>query len=80
MGEQDDLTRVREIADRIGFVIEEDFRMLAGITPSTCEAWRKRGSGPAYVLMGCRYFYPLSAIKAHLEESAKKRGKPVDLL
>lgn len=77
--DDDDVEFVREIAKEMGFLLEEDFRLLAGVTESTAEAWRKRGSGPPYVRMGNRVFYPLSGLKRHLEESAQKRGLPVEL-
>lgn len=76
----DDVEHVRSMAERLGFLIEDDFQLLAGVTESTTEAWRKRGIGPPYVRMGNRYFYPLSGLKKHLEDSAQKRGQPVDLL
>ena len=36
--------RVRELAASFDCITEDDFRLLAGITHGTAEAWRRRGS------------------------------------
>ena len=54
--------RVRHMAERLDCFIEEDFQALAAATPKTVEAWRKRGMGPAYILLGNRYLYPRKAV------------------
>jgi hypothetical protein len=53
-----DTERVRQMADRSDCMIEEDFALLADATLNTVEAWRKRGKGPAYILLGNRFLYP----------------------
>lgn len=58
---------LRQMADRLNCFIEEDFEALAGITPLTREAWRKRGTGPAGIRLGNRYLYPHKAVATHLE-------------
>jgi hypothetical protein len=63
-----DLDRLREMAVRLDCLTEPDLLLLAGITPSTAEAWRKRGTGPGYVLIGNRYLYPRKAVAQFLEE------------
>jgi len=65
--------RVRNLADQLDCLIEDDFRLLAGITPLTAEAWRKRGQGPAYIRLGTRYLYPRKAVAKHLESLTRER-------
>lgn len=69
----DDLPRVRDMADRLDCLIEEDFQLLAKLTSGTAESWRKRGKGPAYILLGNRYLYPRKAVSKYLESITKER-------
>ena len=64
---------VRQMADRLDCLIEEDFQLLAGATANTVEAWRKRGQGPAYIRLGTRYLYPRRAVAKHLESLTRER-------
>lgn len=68
-----DTERVRHMAERLDCFIEEDFQNLAGATPKTVEAWRKRGQGPAYILLGNRYLYPRKAVAKYLETITRER-------
>jgi len=75
-----EIERVRSMAESLDCFIEEDFRQLAGATPLTVEAWRKRGTGPAYIRLGNRYLYPRKAVARHLESLIHERvslGKAV---
>lgn len=65
--------RVAQLADSIGYTTEEDFIALAGITPSTAEAWRKRGEGPAYVRAGRSFLYPKAGIADWLHSRLRAR-------
>lgn len=67
----EEVARIRQIADEMGFLTEQDFRALAGASPVTVEAWRKRGKGPAYVRLGRNYFYPRAAVQKFLENSVR---------
>lgn len=58
--------RIRALADSLDCVTEDDLLLLAGITHGTASAWRKRGTGPAYVLVGNRYLYPRPALRQFL--------------
>lgn len=69
-----ELDRVRQMADRLDCFIEEDFQLLAHATANTVEAWRKRGQGPAYILIGKRYLYPRKAVAKYLEELTRERN------
>lgn len=51
------------LAQMVGCLDEHGFATLAGVKSSTLEAWRKRGKGPAYVLLGCNYLYPIAAVQ-----------------
>ena len=63
----EELARLRGLAERLDCILEEDFHLLAEITPGTAQAWRNRGRGPAYVLLGNRFLYPFNAVVKHLE-------------
>jgi hypothetical protein len=76
MSEQADQDRVREMADKLDCLTEEDFCLLANATPLTVETWRKRGTGPAYVRLGRRYLYPRKALAKHLESLTRVRVEP----
>jgi hypothetical protein len=57
-----DTTQVRDLAQRLDALTEDELILLAGVTPGTAEAWRKRGTGPAYVRLGNRVLYPRAAV------------------
>ena len=75
-----EIDRVRGMAESLDCFIEEDFQLLADTTDSTTEAWRKRGTGPAYIRLGNRYLYPRKAVAKFLESITRERitlGKAV---
>jgi hypothetical protein len=61
-------TRLQELAESLDCLTEADLLLLAGITPSTAEAWRKRRIGPDYILLGNNYLYPRKNVAVHLEK------------
>ena len=65
--------RARDLADRLDCLLEEDFQLLAEITPGTAEAWRKRHQGPEYIRIGNRVLYPRKAVATHLESLTRER-------
>jgi hypothetical protein len=69
----DELARVRALADDLGCLTEDDFMLLAKVTPSTAEAWRKRRQGPDYIRIGNRVLYPRAAVAKHLESLTCER-------
>lgn len=69
----EELARLRDLADRLDCLIEEDFRLLADVTPGTAEAWRKRRQGPEFIRLGRRYLYPRKAVAKHLESLTRER-------
>lgn len=68
------VARVREIAQSLDVLTDEDFQMLAGVKASTTEAWRKRGTGPAYAVIGNRVFYPRAAVAEFVIAKTRERS------
>ena len=66
--------RVAALADELGCFTEADLLVLGGITPSTAESWRKRGRGPAHIILGNRVLYPKAAMREYLSELQQARG------
>jgi hypothetical protein len=75
MIDQTETERVRQMADKLDYLTEEDFALLAGATALTVETWRKRGTGPAYVRLGRRFLYPRKAVAKHLEALTRERAE-----
>lgn len=69
--------RIRALATSLDCVTSEDFRALAGITESTEEAWAKRHSGPAYIILGNSRLYPREDLKVHLGRLKRERNAPL---
>lgn len=65
--------RINALAQSLDCIPEPDLCLLAGITESTAENWRKRGTGPAYVLMGNRYLYPRQAVAEYIQANVRER-------
>lgn len=65
--------RVSELAQSLDCIAELDFCLLADIVPPTAESWRKRGKGPAYVLIGNRYLYPRQAVAEFIANNMRAR-------
>lgn len=65
--------RLRALAEAVDCVCEHDLCLLGKITPSTVENWRKRGTGPAYVLFGNRYLYPRQALAEFVASNVRER-------
>ncbi|MDO8262193.1 MAG: hypothetical protein Q7T21_03100 [Gallionella sp.] len=68
----ENLGRLRVLADNLDCLTEEDFQLLAEITPGTAEAWRKRRKGPEYIRIGNRVLYPRKAVAKHLESLTRE--------
>ena len=71
---ENQLDRLRSIADKLDCLTETDIMLLGKLTQSTVEAWRKRGTGPAYILLGNRYLYPCKAVAKYLEGITRERN------
>ena len=69
----EELERISALAHSLDCIAEPDLCLLAKITPTTAETWRKRGTGPAYVLMGNRYLYPRKAVAEFLQSKVRER-------
>ena len=68
-----DQARIRDLAQSLDCIAEQDLCLLADITPTTAESWRKRGKGPAYVLIGNRYLYPRAAVAEFVKSNVRER-------
>jgi hypothetical protein len=71
-----EIDRVRLLAQSLDCMPEEDLCLLANVSPTTAENWRKRGKGPAYVLLGNRFLYPLSAVADFVKHNVRERTAP----
>lgn len=66
--------RIRELAHSLDVLTDDDFALLAGVKLTTTDAWRRRGTGPSYVLLGTRYFYPRVAVAEFLTVKTRERS------
>jgi hypothetical protein len=64
---------VADLARTVNCLDEYGFAKLAGVKPSTLDAWRKRGKGPEYVLLGNNYLYPIEAVKRYISGLVRLR-------
>ena len=71
---ENQLDRLRTLAVKVGGLTETDIMLLGKLSQSTVEAWRKRGTGPAYILLGNRYLYPRKAVAKYLEGITRERN------
>ena len=71
---ENQLDRLRALADKLDCLTETDIMLLGKLSQSTVEAWRKRGTGPAYILLGNRYLYPRKAVAKYLEGITRERN------
>jgi hypothetical protein len=65
--------RLSQLADSLDCLTEPDLLLLTDASPSTLESWRKRGKGPAYVLVGNRYLYPRKAVAEFVHSNLRER-------
>ncbi|MBX3601125.1 MAG: helix-turn-helix domain-containing protein [Rubrivivax sp.] len=68
---------VAELARSLDCFTEADLCRLAGAKPTTVEAWRKRHTGPDYVLIGNAFLYPRESLKEFLRSRVRKMGGSV---
>ena len=71
---ENQLDRLRTLADKLDCLTETEIMLLGKLSQSTVEAWRKRGTGPAYILLGNRYLYPRKAVQKYLEGITRERN------
>ena len=72
--EQDQLAH---LAASVDCITEHELLLLADIKPVTADAWRRRGMGPAYILIGNRYLYPRKAVAEYLGTLVRERRTAV---
>lgn len=66
--------RLHELLCALDCFSEDDVVLLTSTAATTVEAWRKRGTGPAYILAGNRYLYPRKAVADWLQTKLRERG------
>jgi hypothetical protein len=66
-------SNVAELARLVNCLDEDSVATLAGVKPSTLDAWRKRGKGPEYILLGRNYLYPIAAIQKYVSGLVRTR-------
>lgn len=66
-------TSVADLARLVNCLDEDGFAKLAGVKTSTLDAWRKRGKGPEYVLLGRNYLYPILGVQNHVASLVRSR-------
>ncbi|MCB4365736.1 hypothetical protein KIH07_18525 [Hydrogenophaga taeniospiralis] len=70
----EDVERVRQLADSLDCLTDEDLQLLADATPCTTDAWRKRGQGPVYIRVGNRVLYRRQDVAEFLNGRVKQRA------
>lgn len=70
---ENQLDRLRSLAEKFDCITETDLMLLAKVTDLTVEAWRKRGVGPDYIVVGKRVLYPRAAVAEYLEGLTRSR-------
>ena len=65
--------KLATLARLVGCIDENEFAALAGVKLSTLKAWRKRGTGPNYALLGNSYLYPIPEVGSHLLTLVRQR-------
>lgn len=67
------VTAIGKLAMLVNCLDEDGFALLAGVKVSTLDAWRKRGKGPEYVLLGRNYLYPIAGVQSHVTSLVRSR-------
>lgn len=63
------------IAEKLGYLTENQVAELAEIQVSTLIDWRRRGRGPASILFGSAYFYALEDIQVFMSSLKKTQNR-----
>lgn len=66
-----------ELARSLDCLTEQDLCALGNITRNTAEAWRKRGTGPDYILFGRTFLYPREPLAKFLNGRVRGRIRGV---
>ena len=71
--EATEIDRLTVLAERMDCLTEDDLLLLADVTPTTAETWRKRGEGPGFIRAGKRVLYPRAAVAVWLASRTRER-------
>jgi predicted DNA-binding transcriptional regulator AlpA len=69
----DNRNTLRDIAESLGCLTQDEVQTLTGWSDSTIEAYRKRGKGPAYIRCGKNALYPRASIAEYLASNTRER-------
>lgn len=64
---------VADLARLVNCFDEHSVATLAGVKTTTLDAWRKRGKGPEYILLGRNYLYPIAAVQKYISNLVRTR-------
>ena len=70
---QEDVARLRQLADELDCYTQDDLQLLGDIGEVTEESWRKRGKGPPAIRCGNRFLYPRPGVRVWLQSLIKER-------
>lgn len=71
----DDRARLRQLAQSLDCLTEDEHLLLSGWSPETAKSKRKRGEGPPYVRHGLNYFYPREPYADYLKRNVRARAE-----
>ena len=63
------------LVNRLGYLTESQVLLVTGIRSTTAAAWRKRGDGPPYALVGNHYVYPLEPFRDWIESNIRNNAR-----
>jgi hypothetical protein len=66
--------QLTDLAHSLDCITPQELQALTGWKPSTLEAYRKRGVGPAFIKLGKNFLYPRSAIADFMADNTHTRS------
>jgi hypothetical protein len=66
--------RKRALAASLACLTETEVAELADVAMGTVEAWRSRGKGPDYIVIGNAFLYPRQAFADYLQTLVRERS------
>lgn len=58
----------------LGYITEDKFAELGGVTLNTLESWRKNHRGPEWVRLGNAVLYPLAGVQLYLAANTRSNS------
>ncbi len=72
--DQEEIER-RRLAEKMGYLTEDQVASLARVKVSTVDDWRRRGKGPDYIPFGSAYFYEIQDVLDYIKSLKKIRSR-----